>query len=618
MNKNYEYTNTPQAFPTSYLFDLYSLTWEYKELEQGKETYVLSLDSLATNSIISNLQQKIKNDSFKIINRDFLYIGDTKKEKYESYEHIFSKIQKILLMNIEKAKKQGKTLIIWFSSLWAYDLLENLKETICLIKEKYPNTIFTIWWSDYNELTDQTFLERTLDWWIDLINIWWAEEFIDFITNLNKNDIFYRAKDWKLKLETNKDIAQNILLSWQLWNTSNIIPWKKIETTYDFDLLEWAFHFMIKNSECLNSCSYCSNYLHSDRTPLRNKDIEESITKFNKYIKKVEKETDEKLAIMINNPNPFQYIDKFFTFLQWIDLSNARTIVFFGDFTGLSNINKYNKVILIINYLRKTYPELEVRIGFSFDAIEEKGDADYIGRTNWTKISKQQELINWFKRFENLNKIYLNDEKVTLPYNTILHPNLSVEQFKNRSLIINKLWEYNKGEPKTYTLEPMINTKISKEKKWYFIPPYDVAKNRIARDLYAETIWNISTWGYYYKNSALLDIFEFSRDMWLIWNFIDLVENKTEEIKNYINNNKLDLLNTFLYWWLEKIKHNPLMLENNIEYWLKYIEYFLYREEYIFKNNPNYCSKWEYKKIISLLNNMKKEYKQFFLKANNT
>jgi len=611
MNQNCELSNTSKYFPTDYLFDIYSLTWEYKPLQKEYYSYILTVDNLATNSIKSKLNDIIsnsKNSCLEILERTDKYIWYTDEREY-SYNLVHLWLKKVLTRLARNSHNQNKTTIIWFSSLWWYDLLEDLKPIIKELKIRYPYIIFVIWWADYNELSDQKFLQTTLAWWFDMINIWWAEEFIEFITSIWKDDKFYRDSRWNLKIETKKQTPQNLLISGQLWDTNNIIPGKKIETTYDYDPLEEQFHFLIKNSECLNSCWYCANYLHSSRTPLRNEDINESIINFNNYLNEIE--IWKELSIMINNPNPFQYIDKFFDFLKWINLNEAKNLVFFGDFTGLSNTKKYDKLIIIIDYLIEKYPNLITRIGFSFDAINREWDWDYIHRTNWNKISTQKDLTNWFNNYIKLIKKYKYEKNIDMPYNTIIHPNLSLQQLKQRFTIANDLDKLWLKEPHLYNLEPSINTKISEDYKWYYITQYDTVKNKSWKKLFNRNMWNLVYWWHFYKNSCLLDYFELSRDLWLVNNFSDLVKNNTEYLQNEMDNNKISLLLMLFQWWLDRIKYHPNEKENNIDKWILYMNYIIYREKYIYKSNPNYCSKKEYTELIWYIKSMKIEYENF-------
>jgi len=306
--------NNDNFFSNNYQIEIYSLSWDNEDSENWENKYVFELRSTSVVTIFKHLKETVEDSKTKVINllkeAPCVKIGEDKKEA-------FDKFLKYLEWRVLEAKKEKQTLILWFSSMWWQEFYSDLFEAIKKFKNIYEDIIFVIWWADFNAIGDKKYLEMIFEWWIDIINIWWAKEFIDFLAKLNDNDKFYRDDRWELQIETDKQIANNLLFAWKKIDIGNTKPWEQLEIKSYYDIWDTNFHFTIKNSWCLNSCHYCSNYIHEWTNNLKECDIEDSILDFNNDIKKIE---DNWYTVSLDNPNPMQYIDRFFQFIKWINL----------------------------------------------------------------------------------------------------------------------------------------------------------------------------------------------------------------------------------------------------------------------------------------------------------
>lgn len=582
-------------FKSRFVISIQAIIWYFEPLKEWWEFFMLVTQNLATRSITDLLSSKVKQKyktNITVIN-DFpdIILARKKDDPNEVYNNY-----KVILENLcEECEKEWKVLVLGFSSLWWYELLPRLSEIIEALKCKYKNIVFIIWWADYNALPEKEFLDKTFSYWIDIVNIWWAEEFTDFFWWLNSQDTFYRDEKWNLRITTDKQIPWNLIFAHQKDSISTVIPWKKINTTFYYNDFKRELYFAINNNPCLNNCSYCANHIH-DTIPLKDSDIDEAIKDYNNYTSWID---CNKIRLTIWNPNPLQYIDKFERFLNWIDLSNVKELAIFGDFMWMWNDKIYEKVIKLIDNLLEKYPNLSITTHFWIDAVHHKWDWEFVWRTIWLKIAEEPKYVAWFRNFDKFYEKYKSNNRVYIPFNVIFHPNMDLADYKERADIINK-YKWKSNFQWLYSLIPHLNTKLEQDHKWFYIPEHkaidvvDLIKNQNFR--------NLSYWWHFYLNSKLLDIFVLFQLTWLLYIFDDI-------IKSNINkwNNEIDFIKicTWLWYKLEKdieyesqwkirrknYKRYKLIQESTIKrisIIITLIEFMIYRENYICNSNPEY------------------------------
>lgn len=590
-----ENTNEISYFPTIYNLKISAIIEWTSNLKEWWNFSYLELNNLATNSINDKIEN-FDNPNIKIIN-DFPHFipNQTSSNIPWMYELYKLNLEKIC----EYSTKNWNSLIIWFSSLWWYELLPKISEIIKNLKLKYDNLIFVIWWADFNALPDKIFTDRVFEYGIDIINIWGAYEFTSFIWNLWSKDKFYRDEKWLLKIESKKEIPKNIIFEHQKENIWEINPGKKIETTFFYDDVFRQLHFSINNNPCLNNCAYCANFIHSN-TPLKDSDIDKAIQDFNNYISKIE---DNEIYFTLDNPNPLQYIDKFERFVNSIDLSKIKQIWFFWDFMWMWNSRIYTRTLEIIDNLLKNNPNISITIHFWIDALHYENDWEFVWRTIWQKIAQEDKYKNAFKNFYDFFEKYNDNQKVFFPMNIIFHPNMDFYDYKERITFLNK-YSLEKNQLWLFPLDPHPNTQIEKLHKWFYISEYEAVN--LLPDI-KNNHNQLNFWWHFFRHSNILDTYIFSNITWSWHIFNELVcKNFNEEIKKEFDE---EIFYCFLKWSFQKLENHSKKTKNLIwrlkykkrkkdiesikfacENAIEYINFIITRENYIIEKNPDYLN----------------------------
>ncbi|EKE27761.1 MAG: hypothetical protein ACD_3C00154G0004 [uncultured bacterium (gcode 4)] len=583
-----------------YVISIHAILWHHDKIDNQKPFFMLEIENLASKSIMSaldDIREKWDNKTVWLEWDNGSFIID--ENDSNNPDDVYKYYQKRLKESCNIAKFVWKIPVIGFSSMGWYELLPRLSKIIKELKKEHKNLICIIWWADFNALPDEVFLNQVFDYWIDIVNIWWASEFVDFFWKLSNTDSFYRDKDGLLRIMTEREVPQNLIFAHQKGEIWEIKPGKKINTTFYYNSLGNALHFSINNNSCLNNCHYCANYIH-DNIPLKDCDIDNAITDCNKYISIIE---NDKISLDIDDPNPFQYVDKFERFLKSLDLSKIKEIAFFGDFMWMGNFETYNKVTKIIDHLLEKWPNLTIHIWFSMDAFHHKDDWEFIWRTVWSKIAEEHKYIEWFKYFNLFHDKYINNPRIYIPFNTIFHPNMKLADYVERyDFIIQHAWQNTCVW--MYPLAPYINTQLERDHRWYFIPEFEVIN--IVDPLSSE-FKGLNLWWHFYLNSNFLDCFVLSRWIWLDGMFEDIVNHKFEndEAKNDFNEKIFFYFLCFWCWkkierlykkansilWRIQFKKRDEILKKVrelINFTIGYIDFMIYREYYISRINPSY------------------------------
>ncbi|EKE27665.1 MAG: hypothetical protein ACD_3C00177G0002 [uncultured bacterium (gcode 4)] len=602
-----------------YSIDIHNILC-HSEDKDGNKGYFLELWSLATRSIMEALD-KVR--------------GWKGREWYEEYEctiidetksdnpdNLYQEYLKRLDGFCDKAITSWKVPILGFSFIWSYGLLPRISKVIKALKAKYDKLICIIWWSDFNSLPEEDFLKKIFGYWIDIINIWWASEFVDFFWKLSDDDVFYRDSEWLLHIRTEKVFPQNLIFEHQKNNIWNIEPWKRIETTSYYNKPEKTLHFLIRNSHCLNNCRYCVNYLHKT-TPLKDDDIDISIDDCNTYLSLIE---DEEILLRVDNPNPLQYIDKFTRFLMALNLSKVKNLWFFGDFMWMGNPKIYEKTVKLYDDLLLKWPNINIWIRYWIDAMHSENDWEFLWRTLWLNVAQEEKYIAWFERLDDFYNRYMDNPRIRRELNIIFHPNMQLVDYLER---LDFIFKYKKTFIWIFPLVAHFNTKIEKDHKGYNIPEYEVAE--LISEKMPELM--VNSWGHFYLNSRFLDCFMFLANIWYDSSFIKfLVDIKYDpEILKMDN----DIFSFFMVWhyertvklleksntisWISKTKKKKLLKEAEkfIDVSLNYIDFMIYRENYIARINPAYKTEKfdkllkELKEIKKMIEKMKKSFKKY-------
>lgn len=607
-----------EVLPQQYFFHIQSVLWYYKPFSDWGESFIIETWNTASETIMNYVIEKArKEESEKIlwVIEWFPKIVLDKNKISINPDSTFEQYEKFLGWLLEYTNEESRTLILGFSSMWWYELLPRLSKIIKNLKEKNPNIIFIMWWADFNAIPDKKFLDQVFDeYWIDIVNIWWAKEFSEFLWWINQEDLFFRDENWYIWIKTDREIPKSLIFKSNKDNLSEIQAWTKLNSKDYYNPFTRMLYFTIPNNPCLNNCSYCANFIHSN-TPLKDDDIETAIKEFEISISKIE---EEKFGIELWNPNPMQYIDKFEKFIQNIDLTRVIEFWFFGDFMWISNDKLLEKTCNIIDYLSKKYPELIITIHFWVDALHHKWDWEFLWRSQWHKIIEEPKYIASLKNFEKLFGRYKNNPKIWIPFNLIFHPNLDINWYKDRFEFTEK-YVRPKSWAWLFPLVPHPNSKIEQDHRWYYIPEYE-AINGIDLTKYA----NLNYWGYFYLNSKLLDIFTFLRTAWLIdifYQYIFSKSEKNEELESddlpkiiaivwkkiEQNLKKLDSLTSRLLFL--KRKKQLRNLEITIDKIIDYLSFINFRENYIKELNPSYNSE-ELNIFIETINWLKEKFEE--------
>lgn len=614
--KTLENDSQIKYFQNQYVISIQAILWYFEPLRDWWDFFMVCTKNLATRSIEDELELKSwKNNSNLLVIKDFPNIilwrrKNDIQEVYDNYGIILSKL-------CEQCEKEWETLILWFSSMWWFELLPKLSEIIRYLKSKYKNLVFIIWWADFNSLPEKDFLDKTFKYWIDIVNIWWANEFTEFFWSLDNDDNFFRDKKWNLQIKTDKQIPENLVFSHQKDNIWNIKQWEKIKTTFYFNEFKHELYFAINNNPCLNNCGYCANHIH-DSTPLKDTDIDNAINDYNEYISWID---SNEIRLTIENPNPLQYIDKFERFLQNIDLSKIFELCIFGDFMWMWNDKVYEKVVNLIDNLLSKYPKLSITIHFWIDAIHHKWDWDFVWRTVWLKIAEEPKYTAWFRNFDKFYNKYLHNPRIHIPFNVIFHPNMDLEWYKERADIINK-YRWKSNSLWLYSLSPHPNTRIEQDHKWFYIPEHKLID--VVNLINNHWFRNVSLWGHFYLNSKLLDLFVLFQLTWLLEIFDNIIK---ENINKGTNN--IDFIEVCTWLWIKldieldktklfrnkifKFKETRLRKESTkkrTEIIINLLEFMIYRENYICSINPDYSTQ-EVKEFIKELITLKNAFIEF-------
>lgn len=599
--------NTVRYFKNEYNIKLFSVLLQTINSSDWLKFSYLDLWNLATESItkaIIDVKNSWEwNNVWLVPGFPTFLINSNDKSIPNSYEIYKQFLEKMC----EWSKRNWQTLILWFSSMWWYELLPKLSEIIKELKSKYNDLIFIIWWADFNVLPEKVFLDKVFDYGIDIVNIWWAFEFVQFFWKIPMEDSFYRDEAWLLRLKTNRDIPQNLIFQYNKDEIWDIIPWSKIETTSYYDELNKRLHFSINNNPCLNTCSYCVKSIQSS-IPFKDSDLEKAIEDLNRYISSIK--NDGKFSLTLDNPNPMQYIDKFTIFLQRIDLSKIKEISFFWDFMWMWNEKVYNKVIVLIDELLDKRSNLYITVHFWIDALHYKNDWEFVWRAMWNKLASEQRYISWFEKFGSFQDKYRDNKRIYTPFNVIFHPKMELLDYRERIEFIDRyiteawIWKY--------ALSPNPNTKIETEHSWFFMPIYEWINNQSKLIDFTK---DINFWWYFYLNSSFLDCYLFSEYKWL-WHLFDwVIDQYIEQILSKENKNldidfKKEIFLSFLKWDLQIIqreikkinsliwrlknlktrKEKLVRLNETVDFSIEYINFMIYRENYIWSINQEYQS----------------------------
>lgn len=418
---------------SKFAIDIHAVYWTYYNLQNWKNPFILELSNIATESIVSEINKISSGYDFVSIPEFKHYIGD--RDKSSDPNLVFKAYQLKLEELCEKMNSEWRTLILWFSFFGCYELLPYLEKVIKELKNNHKNLIFIMWWSDFSAIPDKIFLEWIFNIWIDVVNIWWASEFVNFFWKLTDKDIFFRDTKDQLRVKSEKEIPQNLIFAWDNDEIWEIRPWKKIWTASHFNELTKSLYFAINNSSCLNNCHYCANQIH-DNLPLTEKDIDNAICDCNEYILRVKA---EEFSLTIESPNPLQYIDKFERFVNNLDLSRVKSFWFFGDFMWMWKKEVNEKVIVIIDNLLQKWPDLLIIIHFSMDAFHYKNDWEFLWRTLGKNVASEDEFIEWFKNFQIFYEKYSEkNSRVAIPFNIMYHPKMELADYKERQDFIDK------------------------------------------------------------------------------------------------------------------------------------------------------------------------------------
>lgn len=591
-----EINKMPQDYLLKFLtFSCFKETSRHYWIELTNSA-VVSINHWFSNRIQDSKKHLIKvlDDVTNISPKDDYVFWRTIDETFENY-YLF------LLKIVNQAKNTNKTLVLWISFMWSYSFYSKVFDVINRLKAYYHNIIFVAWWADLNWLPDDSFLEILLDWWIDIVNIWWSKQFIDFFSNISSQDIFSRNKDWRLIIKSEKQIPSNLILSkedFTLWY------WTKEPLFGFYDRLKKWFYFTINNNNCLNSCGYCANSIHTNESTFKDIDVERAISHFNDQISMI---SDRDIAVEIQNPNPMQHIDRFISFMEWLDLAKVKVIWFFWDFLWIGNDKVYNKFKGLLERLLEKYPKITIITHFAVDAMHYQGDWEFLWRSMWKKIADEEKYQKAHKNFDDYIKYVSKNKRLWIPLNTIFHPNMDVKSYLERIDFIDNFWEITWWTVHKYSLVPHMHSKINQDHRWYFIPDY-ICPSFVSIEFLQN--WDPSYWWNFYLNSYLLDWFTISNRIGRLWLFKNILK-KTDfdslwelVCKMSFIPNLLELLfrdissiRTKIKWpvWL---RHPFYMAKNyrlikkktdqDIDYIVEYITFVIAREKYLLKNNSSY------------------------------
>lgn len=571
--------------------------------DEHKRLWIINTQNIAVNSLIKELWKSIMvtwNELIRILSNQ-----ETIKKVYE-WKNILDPFNDILIdldRIAEQLNKKWEIMILWISNYWNYAENKVFYEKIKKIKKKHDNIIVVAWWPDFNLPGNNWIYDFHLNHWVDIINIWWANEFINFLSTFWKDDKFFRDEKWILHLKSSKKIPENLII-WSSVNRSELKSWKHCNLHSYYSEYEKLIRLTTNTSTCMNHCDYCSADSQWN-IPLTENDIDIAISNFNELSKTI---SYKGCWLIIENLNPMQYIDRFERFFKSVDLNKINSLSMYGNFFWLKRKENFDKIIWLINRLNENYPRMYISINFGIDSITDKHDWDFLGRKEWHNILTNKDYEILINAYLDLLSRFKWNPNIDINSNYIFHPDMDMELYQKKIWLIIQIFEtYYKPfdkrfNPWFFPLIPYWYSKTSSNYKWFYIEDHNICLTKAIR-LKIENM-ELSNWWYFYKNSSFIDILCLYYNIYvIIWlgNKTDIIihiHNVFLELDNQINSwqiKKDDILINCLTNLLNLYSNNTLP---NNKYWNSYssvinyiilfIEYIQTREKHICRNNHYY------------------------------
>lgn len=442
----------------------------------------------------------------------------TKVEKEINIEELLNKIVDELSKIIEKSEKKWKKIILWISILDSNIVF--IKEVVLKLKNKFSNLIIAWWWASLKKY-DEEFTNKLFDYWFDILNIWWWKEFIEILWKINSRELDINENiesilqkfesEWNILVKTKNQ--ENRFIRW--W-TNLFIPVSKTENEMSLKVSFWEV--------CLNNCKYC--IVSREKTSIQN--TKRSISMLNDLLSKIKENSNVKIPIRLQDPNPQSNLKRLWKNLDKLNLDKIQSFTSFWDIYSFTSRDYVEELLEFIKKYKFNWV-----IWFWRDTIQAKNDWDIIWKTRKNELLSQNEydlvLENFFLFLDKLQELHDLGEKIPIiEVNYIFHPDMDLDLF------IKKIQEWKRIS--TYTFKTLINnyilsnynwSEVRKQNKWNFI---DYTEIPLKFSLYAKNR-EPSTFFQKYKNSSFLDIM-------LIWKIFGP-----------------------LFWWIEWTWYNDFAYE---------------------------------------------------------
>lgn len=601
MNRNHESTYwNEKNLPKSYMVKFFTSLFDEADKFEDSYLWVEYMRVWLKSLIKSN-----KNKLVKVLWNDFSWLWGW---DLDSLDNLFQNIRFI----VEEAKKSNSTLILGFSLLGGNQQFASVAKYIKELKIYYPNIIFVCGWPNLSRIGDKDYIKRLFWHWVDILNVWSWNNFMEFLANLSEEDSFSFDQNWFLT--SSKSLPSNMILS-SSENDLDVDPDKVFWVVSSFKKEEKIIHFFIR-SGCINNCGFCNRWWTYWYATKRS-DAIKTAHYINSEIAFVR--AKHKLEwIFIQNPNPMQNFDAFETMIKNIDFTWIKWISFFGDYIGLGINGRKEKLLSLIRELTSKYKQLSIYITYWVDVMQVENDSDFLQKTYWKRDVTDEELTKSYTTMlslidiaekENMNFFY------SLSY--ISHPfmdlKLYVRKFEELYFLTEKYRVVNGifASP----IYPYPNTVVWEKYKWHYIP-VDIAESKTT----FSDLGNLSLWAANFANNKYLDLMTFLSWYWRWGSFIYSVFKQLESwtSTNMFGKELIEaeknwnlLFATFWYYfsqlylrlqnfyslWKEKNIDNI----NRVQYMLDFVKFLIEREVYIYNTNLEYHTQNNAENIKNLI-----------------
>ncbi len=438
-----------------------------------------------------------------------------------THRDIVERSKEIVREEVERAEKDGRGLMLAFSVFGGPQALD-AQELIHYAKKISEGRVVCIVggprFSARAPLLEADFFEMGAD----IVNIGGGKELAEWIGRLTKDDLFARDESGRLMASVPENAPFFSALS-----TPASVPGGDLPARVFYEAAENAIRVMLARSGCVNRCDFCAmaDSLVRPHAPKEGNlaaEIDATINKVKRMFVKAKLDVAKHpIDLHIVNPNPTQGkgLDRFEALMMQIDMKEGVHLTHFFDALSFRTAEDMERHRAYLERLLTKNKNLKMLIGISLDALQEKGDGDFMGRRIAGRLVTQAEydaIVENYRRF--LKEISGQEwgKRLTIGLNQIYHPAMTADLYNRKKDLT---WEIAKGgrlASQEYPLIPYDGTALAERHKGHFAPPSVMEKDWELG--YALSGDSLSYWANGYKNADMLDCIEFCEMMKFINN----------------------------------------------------------------------------------------------------